>query len=236
MGAKEWIDERFYPTCQDRWDDHLFRKEILVLLAPGHVVLDLGAGAGITPFMDFRGQAAKVCGVDPDPRVLENPLLDEAKISTGESLPYADAQFDVVIANSVLEHLSCPAKVFREVSRVLKPGGFFLTKTPNKWHYVTLMSRMTPHWFHTTYNSLRGVVGEDVFPTFYMANTARDLEILARQSNLEMLKCSLIEGRPEYLRVFWPAYLLGTLYERLVNRYGFLQFIRVVIIAQFRRK
>ena len=236
MGVKEWIDQRFYPTYQDRWDDYLFRKEILDRLDPGHTLLDLGAGAGIASFMDFRGQVANVCGVDPDPRVLENPLLGEAKIGTGEALPYADAQFDIVITNSVLEHLSHPKEVFREVSRVLKPGGLFLAKTPNKWHYVTLISRMTPHWFHTKYNSLRGVVQEDVFPTFYRANTSCDLGALAKQSDLEMLKCSLIEGRPEYLRVLWPAYLFGVLYERLVNRFDFLQFMRVVIIASFRRK
>lgn len=236
MGVREWIDQRFYPTVQDRWDDDLFRREISALLDPGYTLLDLGAGAGIASFMDFRGQVAKVCGVDPDPRVLGNPLLDEAKIGTGEALPYGDAQFDVVIANSVLEHLSHPKEVFREVSRVLRPGGLFLAKTPNRWHYITLISRMTPHSFHAKLNSLRGVVQEDVFPTFYRANTLRDLEMLAEQSDLEVLRCSLIEGRPEYLRVLWLAYLFGVLYERLVNRFDFLQFMRVVIIATFRRK
>ena len=88
-------------------------------------VLDLSTGVGIVSQMDFRGVAGHTCGVDPDPRVESNPYLDEGKVAFGESLPYPNARFDMVFADNVLEHLAEPKKVFAEVARVLRPGGYF---------------------------------------------------------------------------------------------------------------
>src|SRR5205814_738030 len=72
-----WLDSKLYPSFQSNWDDDMFRAEILTLLRPEHCLLDLGAGAGIVPQMNFKGLVARVCGVDPDERVLTNPYLDE---------------------------------------------------------------------------------------------------------------------------------------------------------------
>ena len=145
-----WLDAKLYPDFQNRWDDTLFRQRILSYLAEGCDldVLDLGTGAGIVEQMDFRGHARRICGIDPDPRVVENPYLDESQVGLGESIPYPDASFDLVFADNVFEHLPDPARVFAEVARVLRPGGVFLGKTPNKWHYVPLIARLTPHGFH----------------------------------------------------------------------------------------
>ncbi|NJL60106.1 MAG: class I SAM-dependent methyltransferase [Desulfobacteraceae bacterium] len=90
----------------------------------------MGAGAGILPQLNFKGKVSQVCGIDPDERVLHNPYLDEAIVATGESVPYPDEKFDIVFSANVFEHLSDPIKVFREIYRVLKPGGLFLFKHP----------------------------------------------------------------------------------------------------------
>ena len=121
----EWLDRRLYPNYQHRWDDALFRNRILARLSDkcDQDVLDLGAGAGIVDEMNFLGEARKICGIDPDPRVPTNPYLDEGKKGLGESIPYPDASFDIVFADNVLEHLPNPEDVFAEVARVLKPGG-----------------------------------------------------------------------------------------------------------------
>lgn len=58
------LDQTLYPGFGRNWDDQLFRERILQHLTPTTVVLDLGAGAGIVQYMNFRELAARVCGVD----------------------------------------------------------------------------------------------------------------------------------------------------------------------------
>ena len=149
---REKLDRALYPSYARNWDDQLFRERILQRLTPTAVILDLGAGAGIVQQMNFRGLAARVCGVDLDPRVIDNPMLDEGKIADAGGIPYPDATFDLVFADNVLEHLPDPLAVFRDIARVLKPGGVFLFKTPNKTHYMPTIARLTPHRFHQFVN------------------------------------------------------------------------------------
>jgi SAM-dependent methyltransferase len=229
------MDRRLYPDFGDRWDHVLFREEILKRLEKTHNLLDLGAGTGNVKELNFRGRVAKVCGVDPDPRVTSNPFLDEAIVGSGSTIPYPAASFDVVISSSVLEHLESPETVFREVARVLKSGGTFLVKTPNKWHYVPVVARLTPHRFHIIVNRLRGRREGETFLTYYRANTPTRIRHLARLAGLEVESLSLVEGRPEYLRISVLTYLAGWIYERLVNASGLLSPFRVVILAVMRK-
>ena len=152
----KWMDRALYADSFNNWDDELLRQRILARIRPHFVILDVGAGAGILPQMNFKGLATRVCGIDLDPRVVENPMLDEAKVADAGAIPYADDSFDLVLADNVLEHIEEPSKFFSEIARVLRPGGLFIFKTPNKWHYVPTIARLTPHWFHQSYNQLRG--------------------------------------------------------------------------------
>jgi SAM-dependent methyltransferase len=163
MGALvSFLDRKLYPGVGKNWDDALFRELILARLTPDMVVLDLGAGAGIIDRMNFRGKAAKVCGVDLDPRVADNPYLDEARVADADGIPYGNEIFDLVFADNVMEHLEQPEAVFAEIARVLKPRGILLFKTPNRSHYVPLIARVTPHGFHQFVNRLRGRDAEDI--------------------------------------------------------------------------
>lgn len=234
-GLVGWLDRRFYPDTEGHWDDHAFRDRILARIGKDHVVLDLGAGAGILPEMNFRSKAKKVCGLDPDPRVLENEYLDEARVGFGEKIPWPDQSFDIVIADNVLEHLESPKMVFAEINRVLKPGGRFMFKTPNRRHYMPFVSRATPVAFHRFYNRLRGRDDNDTFPTFYRANSARDIDVLARATGYEVMQISLIEDRPEYMRLSWLSYLAGIAYERTVNSWSQLRNFRILLIGELRK-
>lgn len=198
-------------------------------------VLDVGAGAGIVSQMNFKGKFTHVCGIDPDPRVVKNPYLDEGKVAVAEKIPYEDASFDLIFSDNVLEHLDHPEEVFAEVNRVLRPGGIFLVKTPNKKHYVPLIARWTPHRFHRFFNRLRGRDSEDTFPTRYKANSPRDLQKLSEAAGLSIESIRLVESRPEYLRLNPFTYLIGIAYERLVNKLEFLRGFRVILLGVFRK-
>jgi SAM-dependent methyltransferase len=230
-GITKWIDQAWYPAYLNNWDDNLFRERILDQLKPDSVILDLGAGAGIVSQMNFKGLAQRVCGVDLDSRVVDNAMLDEGRISDAGEIPYDDGVFDVIFSDNVMEHLSQPLTVYKEIKRVLKPGGKFLFKTPNKWHYMPTIARMTPHGFHQYINRVRGRSEVDTFPTCYCSNTLGDVKRLSFESGLVLERLERIEGRPEYLRMAWPLYLLGVAYERLVNSTDFMEPFRVLLIG-----
>lgn len=230
-----WLDRRAYPNFQDNWDDRIFRDRILARLTRESVVLDLGAGAGIVPQMNVRGAAARVCGIDLDARVLDNPHIDEARVADAGSIPYEDGLFDMVFADNVMEHLEAPEQVFLEIHRVLKPGGILLFKTPNRRHYMPLISRMTPHRFHKFINKIRGRAEVDTFPTFYRANDAGQIRRLAANTGFTLAHLETIEGRPEYLRMTAATYLAGLIYERVVNASDLLARFRIVLIVELRK-
>ena len=230
-----WMDQHFYPDFSANWDDELFREKIMSHLNENFEILDLGAGAGIVSQMNFKGIVFRVCGVDPDERVLVNPCLDDGRVAFGEEVPYPDEQFDLIFADNVLEHLPRPEEVFEEIYRLLRPGGVFLAKTPNKCHYMPVIARLTPHRFHIWINKWRGREGEDVFPTRYQANTIFSIGKFSHSAGLNVSQIDFIEGRPEYLRMSFVTYIPGLLYERLVNSLAFLRRFRILLIVELRK-
>lgn len=228
----KYFDNKFYPDYSDNWDDWLFRESILDHLQPDHTLLDIGAGAGIIESMNFKGLAAKVVGLDPDPRVTDNPNLDEGHIGFGEHLPFNENTFDIVIMDNVAEHLANPKQVFSEIFRVIKPGGVLLFKTPNRFHYMPLISMFTPLAFHRYFNKLRGREGEDTFPTQYKANSKSQIKKLAKIVGFTNHRLRLIEGRPEYMRINVILYIIGLVYERIINLHSIFETFRILIICK----
>jgi SAM-dependent methyltransferase len=103
-------------------------------LAPGETVLDLGSGAGFDAFLAARevGAAGRVIGVDMTPEMLERARRNAEAVGAAntefragriEALPVEDASVDVVISNCVINLVPDKAAVYREIARVLKPGG-----------------------------------------------------------------------------------------------------------------
>lgn len=232
-----WMDRVFYPGYDRNWDDAMFRERILRRMRPNSVCLDYGAGRGNVVQMNFKGHAARVAGIDPESEVLGNPYLHDARVldlSTNH-IPYDDATFDLVFADNVMEHVHDPARVFAEVARVLKSGGLFLAKTPNRHHYMPTIARITPTSFHRFYNRLRGRETFDTFPTVYAINTRGDVRRHAAGAGLEVAAVDFVEGRPEYLRINALTYCAGVVYERLVNATRAFEPLRCVMFFELRK-
>lgn len=107
-------------------------------LKPGEVVLDLGSGGGFDCFIAGPrvGAKGRVIGVDMTPEMLSKARgnivgyraqsgLDNVEFRLGEieHLPVADASVDVVISNCVINLSPNKPLVWREIARVLRPGG-----------------------------------------------------------------------------------------------------------------
>ena len=110
----------------------------LAALRPGEVVLDLGSGGGFDVFIAARkvGATGRAIGVDMTPEMLakarkniatyrERSGLNNVEFRLGEieHLPIADNSVDVIISNCVINLSPDKAQVWREMARVLKPGG-----------------------------------------------------------------------------------------------------------------
>jgi SAM-dependent methyltransferase len=110
----------------------------LASLKPGEVVLDLGAGGGFDCFIAGPkvGATGTVIGVDMTPEMLtlarrnipfytrQTGLSNvEFRLGEIEQLPVADASVDVVISNCVINLSPDKPAVWREIARVLRPGG-----------------------------------------------------------------------------------------------------------------
>ncbi|MFZ2657896.1 MAG: class I SAM-dependent methyltransferase [Victivallales bacterium] len=236
MKLTEILDKKFYGDFEKNWDNLLVSQKVRKNITKDTVLLDLGAGAGIIGYMNFKGVAKKVIGVDLDERVKINPSLDEAHVSSIESMPFIpDQSCDVVVCNNVFEHIAEPEKVFTEVGRILKKGGLFIAKTPNKYHYVPIIASLTPVRFHKYINKKRGRNDNDTFPTLYKLNTENDQRRTAEKTGFELLEIEHIEGRPEYLRINPLTYIVGIAYERIVNYLG-IKSLKVILLSTFRKR
>jgi arsenite methyltransferase len=103
-------------------------------LREGETVLDLGSGSGMDAFFAARkvGPSGHVTGLDMTDEQLKKAEslakrhgFKNVSFLKGyiEELPLEDARFDVVISNGVINLAAEKDKVFREIARVLRPGG-----------------------------------------------------------------------------------------------------------------
>jgi arsenite methyltransferase len=106
----------------------------LAALQPGEEVLDLGSGSGTDVFCAavLVGASGKVTGVDITDEQLDKAgrLRDRDRFAQVElvaahieELPFADASFDAVLSNGVINLSPVKSRVFEEAARVLRPGG-----------------------------------------------------------------------------------------------------------------
>jgi SAM-dependent methyltransferase len=231
------MDKSLYSKFSANWDDDFFRQVLLKKIKSDCFCLDYGAGRGNVKQMNFRDVAKFIAGVDPEKDVFNNPYLNEAKQLNLQNnvIPYADSTFDVVFSDNVMEHIQDPEIVLKEIHRVLKPGGLFLAKTPNKWHYMPIIARLTPTWFHKIYNKLRGRKIFDTFPTTYKLNSKGAINKYSNGSGFVVRQVQFIEGRPEYLRLTAITYFFGFIYERIVNTTDLLAQFRCVMISELEK-
>lgn len=110
----------------------------IAALKPGETVLDLGSGGGFDVFVAGRrvGEKGRAIGIDMTPEMLAKARKNiasytkntgfanvEFRLGEIEHLPVADASVDVVISNCVLNLSPNKPQVWRDIARVLRPGG-----------------------------------------------------------------------------------------------------------------
>jgi SAM-dependent methyltransferase len=213
-----------------------FHEMCAAHLPRGGRFLEIGAGPS-NPTSRFLAGLGELHGVDPDPAVRENDALKSAAAISDDRYPFESAWFDGAVSNYVAEHVTDPAAHLREVRRILKPGAPYLLRTPNRYHYVALVSGLTPHWFHRLIaNRLRALDAEahDPYPTAYRMNTESALRALARRDGFEVDEIRLVEKEPSYGMASPLLFFAGLLYERTVNASERLRGLRANLLVALR--
>jgi len=188
MGHQQDYMSRHYPESRfggftDIDGTIAFYTRIHALLAPSALVLDVGCGRGAygedpvgvrRALRIFKGKCRRVIGIDVDPRAAENPFLDAFHAMNGSHWPVEDASVDLLVCDSVLEHVEQPEPFFQECRRTLKPGGYLCIRTSNALSYISLLARLIPNRFHAAVLDRALATRrktEDIFPTVYRCNT-----------------------------------------------------------------
>jgi ubiquinone/menaquinone biosynthesis C-methylase UbiE len=164
----------------------------------------------------LRGKVQKVIGSDIDPVVRENPSIDEALVTVElDSLPLDESSVDLIVSDYVLEHIADPQALSAEFLRVLKKGGWVCCRTPNKFGYVSVATRLISNRFHrrVLQRAQSHRKSEDVFPTLFRLNSMRAIRRAFPRE--QWIDCSYYyEAEPAY---HFGSRFIGRL-MRLVNK------------------
>jgi len=237
------LQRRILPNL--RWNQEIWGETIREHLTPTVRWLDAGCGwrllgKDLEALEDeLVGRARLVVGVDLDFLHLRkhNNIFRRIRASL-VSLPFPDSSFDLVTCNMVLEHLPEPSPMFQEMSRVLAPGGTLLVHTPNTRNDLIFANIIAKKLLPQSI-ILKLVhdarAKDDIFPTYYRANSARTLHDLGESANLQPEFMRFLTHPQPYSRFFAPAAFFELLLMRAImrpplNRFG------TTIVTAFRKR
>jgi len=212
-----------------QWNQQIWGETIRGSLTHGsltHPVRWLDSGCGwrllgkdLEPLEnELVSRAGVVVGVDLDfPHLCKHVNISRRICASLGSLPFADASFDLVTCNMVFEHLPDPRAILQEMSRVLAPGGTLMVHTPNTWNYLVFANRLANKILPRSLVLklvTDGRASEDIYRTYYRANSVSALSKLGESMNLRPESVHLLTQPQPYTRFFAPAALFELLLMR----------------------
>ncbi|MFH0818404.1 MAG: methyltransferase domain-containing protein [Patescibacteria group bacterium] len=155
-------------------------------------------------------------------------------IGSIEQTPLESNSIDIVISEFVLEHLQNPTVALKEIFRVLKPNGVLIFITPNVVNPVMILSNILPYKWHKLLRQALLKKQAEPHPTYYKANTYRNLLKLGKNSGFNE-RCILRAGNPEYLGFCKPLVLPAILFEKIIDNH-FLDILKMYLLGCFIKK
>lgn len=249
---RRWLGAQLYPRLS-RWLDPSrkyaqfdYAPLLAKLVRDGATWLDAGCGHQAlklnTPSEESEiiTRARIVVGCDLSLEALRNHRTIRNTVRAGlDSLPFGDAMFDVISLNYVVEHLSDPHRIFTELARLLKPSGTLVMVTPNARGYFVRLTRLgrklLPESFVRRFIYLREYRSEeDIFPTFYRANSRNDLHRLMEGVGLAEVSFQMVND-PAVFNFVAPLAFLELLFGRLLSFFDLRELKAGTIIAVYCR-
>jgi ubiquinone/menaquinone biosynthesis C-methylase UbiE len=228
--------------------DLVWNQEIYGRLLRQHVNknikwLDVGCGwrilgKDLEPIEDdLVANAGVVVGCDLAlDNLTKHRIIQNLVLASADNLPFRDASFDLITLNMVVEHLDNPAKTFCETVRVLSPGGLLIIHTPNLLNYGVFLNhtiaRRLPRKFVLRFIKwAERRKEEDVFPTFYRANTVHRLSQICSRFGLKEESCRILTAPQPFFIFFFPLALPQILLMRLTMSRYFRKFGATILMV-----
>jgi len=217
---------------------HHYRDELFAVL-PDRAFRWLDMGCGHQVFADWMTadqnrlleRTEMAVGIDLDlPALKAHPGLRNRIYGDLTHIPLRDQTFDVITANMVVEHLDRPEMVFREVRRLLRPGGLFVFHTTNARNpFLAAAARIPQGLKNRIVYLFEHRKAEDVFPTRYRANQPGDIRALAASTGFACRDVKLVSSSA-FTQMLGPLVVLELFYIRLLRRKRF-EHLRTNIIC-----
>lgn len=214
------------------WNQQIYGT-VLQKYVNGHTRwLDLGCGwrllgKDLEPIEDGLVSAAKsVVGCDMDfQSVSKHRNIRRLVLGSADVLPFREGSFDLVTCNMVVEHFRDPERACAEMARVLSPGGYLIVHTPNLLNYAVFLNHTVMRWIPR--KSVLALIQwadkrkeDDIFVTFYRANTARKLAQVCGEFGLKEESHRLLTPPRPFLGFFAPLALIQIVLMRMtMSRY-----------------
>jgi SAM-dependent methyltransferase len=180
-------------------------------------------GGGKTPLIkpDLKKKLRiTVVGIDIDKHELDRApaeSYDEA-ICADITQYRGNANADLVVCQTLLEHVKDVDKAFAAIASILKPGGVAAIFVPSKNAIYAKLSLILPEETkrYALYKVFPRKKGKQVFPSYYDRCTPRDIEIIAECHGLEIIEKRLY-FTSSYFSFFFPAYFLWRIWILLFH-------------------
>ena len=185
------------------------------------IALHLGSGRDkydVGPVVSNNGGRVVAFDVDTQGLVLNKMSLKVR--GDAAALPFKSDTFSLVFSEYTFEHLAKPWDVLKEIDRVLSPQGAVVILVPNRRHYYTLATMLTPLWFHRWWLKAQGVdrVDLDTFPTRHRWGGIADFQRSAALYGWQIAELWSTPGPTGYTR-WLPIHPLFTLVDRMLSRW-----------------
>ncbi len=216
------LRERYRQIRPDwRPSGEVFERTVYNYAEDYNRILDIGCGRGGLS-EKLAHQSKQVYGLDIDWHSMISHRDNLIRLCAGHSdfLPIKSRAHQIIISSWLLEHLSDPLTSFREIRRVLAPGGHFIFLTPNKNHpivMINILSRLVPRLQSILVERFYERRRADTFPVFYLANTHKTLRILAQQSGLQLIDLKTIKD-PTYVAFNKILFKTSILLDKLMPK------------------
>jgi len=225
------------------WNQEIYGTVVQRYATRNTTWLDLGCGwrllgKDLEPIEDrLVASVRSAVGCDPDfHSVMKHRNLKKRVVGSAEVLPFEDGSFDLLTCNMVVEHMGDPEKSFSEMVRVLRPGGQIVIHTPNLLNYAVFLNHTVARWIPR--KRVRALIRfadmreeDDIFVTFYRANTVRRLLQICQGLGLKEESRRILTPPRPFFNFFAPLAFIQILLMRLTMSRYFRKFGATILMV-----